>query len=107
MPKASGRPVRRFKTSSKTSALASTAPARALDFKRNVGREICHKPARGGVLDLGIMRVRPPPATEAAPSHAAAPDSAIGFDEVFTLHHRAFLATARSVLRDEALEEEI
>ena len=34
-------------------------------------------------------------------------DTAIGFDEAFTLHHRAVFATARAVLRDAALAEEI
>src|SRR5262245_5785763 len=32
---------------------------------------------------------------------------AVGFDEAFTLHHRAVFATARAVLRDAALAEEI
>ena len=107
MPKASGLPVRRFTTSSKNTTLASTAPATALDFNRNVGKTICHKPAHGGVLDLGIMRVGVRAVIESVPSQAAAPDSAIGFDEAFTLHHRVVFATARAVLRDSALAEEI
>jgi DNA-directed RNA polymerase specialized sigma subunit, sigma24 homolog len=32
---------------------------------------------------------------------------AIGFDEAFTLHHRAVFATARAILRDAALAEEV
>jgi len=104
MPKASGRPVRRFTTSSKTTALESTAPATALAFNRN--KEICHKPAHGGVLDLGIMRVGVRAVIESIPSQAAGQDGATGFDEAFTLHHRAVFATARAVLRDAALAEE-
>jgi RNA polymerase sigma factor (sigma-70 family) len=44
---------------------------------------------------------------ESIPSQAAAQDTATGFDEAFTLHHRAVFATARAVLRDAALAEEI
>jgi RNA polymerase sigma factor (sigma-70 family) len=32
---------------------------------------------------------------------------AIGFDEAFTLHHRAVFATARAILRDAAVAEEV
>src|ERR1043165_10226660 len=32
---------------------------------------------------------------------------AVGFDEAFTLHHRAVFATARAVVRDAALAEEV
>jgi RNA polymerase sigma factor (sigma-70 family) len=44
---------------------------------------------------------------ESIPSQAAGQDSAIGFDEAFTLHHRVVFATARAVLRNAALAEEI
>ncbi len=43
---------------------------------------------------------------ESIPSQAERQD-AIGFDDAFTLHHRAVFATARAVLRDTALAEEI
>src|SRR3979411_3032274 len=37
-----------------------------------------------------------------------APDaSAVTFDEAFTLHHRAVFSTARAVLRDSALAEDV
>src|SRR5258707_13539520 len=37
-----------------------------------------------------------------------APDaSAMSFDEAFTLHHRAVFGTARAVLRDSALAEDV
>jgi len=72
-----------------------------------VGKEICHKPAHRGVFDLGIMRVGVRAVIESVPSQAAAPDCAIAFDEAFTLHHRAVFGTARAVLRDAALAEEI
>ena len=37
-----------------------------------------------------------------------APDaSAVSFDEAFTLHHRAVFSTARAVLRDSALAEDV
>lgn len=70
-------------------------------------KEICHKPAHGGVLDLGIMHVGVRAVIESIPTQAAAPGTALGFDEAFTLHHRAVFATARAVLRDAALAEEI
>ena len=34
-------------------------------------------------------------------------DAAVGFDEAFTLHHRAVFSTARAVVRDAALAEEV
>ncbi len=34
-------------------------------------------------------------------------DAALGFDEAFTLHHRAVFSTARALLRDAALAEEV
>jgi len=40
-------------------------------------------------------------------SQAEGRDAAISFDEAFTLHHRAVFATARAVLRDAALAEEV
>jgi RNA polymerase sigma factor (sigma-70 family) len=53
------------------------------------------------------MRVGVRAVIESIPSQTAGQDSAIGFDEAFTLHHRAVFATARAVLRDAALAEEI
>ena len=44
---------------------------------------------------------------ESIPSQAAVRDTATGFDEAFTLHHRAVFATARAILRDAAVAEEI
>jgi RNA polymerase sigma-70 factor, ECF subfamily len=41
------------------------------------------------------------------PSQGAAQRTATDFDEAFTLHHRAVFATARAVLRDPAVAEEI
>ena len=41
-------------------------------------------------------------------SEQFAPDaSAVSFDEAFTLHHRAVFSTARAVLRDSALAEDV
>src|SRR5213079_2193356 len=44
---------------------------------------------------------------ESIPTHAEGRDSALSFDEAFTLHHRAVFATARAILRDAALAEEV
>jgi len=43
---------------------------------------------------------------ESIPSQAER-QQAIGFDEAFTLHHRSVFATARAILRDAALAEEV
>src|SRR4051812_9715173 len=53
------------------------------------------------------MRVGVRAVVESIPSQAAGPDRVIGFDEAFTLHHRAVFATARAILRDAALAEEV
>ena len=53
------------------------------------------------------MRVGVRAVIDSIPSQVKRRDSAIGFDEAFTLHHRAVFATARAVLRDAALAEEI
>jgi RNA polymerase sigma factor (sigma-70 family) len=53
------------------------------------------------------MRVGVRAVIESIPSHAEGQDSAVSFDEAFTLHHRAVFATARAILRDAALAEEI
>ena len=53
------------------------------------------------------MRVGVRAVIESIPSQAEGRDSAINFDEAFTLHHRAVFATARAVLRDAALAEEV
>jgi len=54
-----------------------------------------------------IMRVGVRAVSESISSQAAGQASAISFDEAFTLHHRAVFATARAVLRDAALAEEV
>ena len=53
------------------------------------------------------MRVGVRAVIESIPTQAAGRDTVIGFDEAFTLHHRAVFATARAVLRDAALAEEV
>jgi len=52
------------------------------------------------------MRVGVRAVIESIPSQAEG-QKAIGFDEAFTLHHRAVFATARAILRDAALAEEV
>lgn len=52
------------------------------------------------------MRVGVRAAIDSIPSQPERRD-AIGFDEAFTLHHRAVFATARAIVRDAALAEEI
>jgi RNA polymerase sigma factor (sigma-70 family) len=52
------------------------------------------------------MRIGVRAVIESIPSQVERRDTAIGFDEVFTLHHRAVFGTARAVLRDAALAEE-
>jgi RNA polymerase sigma factor (sigma-70 family) len=41
------------------------------------------------------------------PEQFASDASAVSFDEAFTLHHRAVFSTARAVLRDSALAEDV
>src|SRR2546426_5572810 len=41
------------------------------------------------------------------PDQLAPQETSLSFDEAFTLHHRAVFATARGVVRDTALAEEI
>lgn len=53
------------------------------------------------------MRVGVRAVIESIPSQAEERAAAISFDEAFTLHHRAVFATARAVLRDAALAEEV
>jgi RNA polymerase sigma factor (sigma-70 family) len=52
------------------------------------------------------MRVGVGAVIESVASQTARPE-AIGFDEAFTLHHRAVFATARAILRDAAVAEEV
>ena len=52
------------------------------------------------------MRIGVGAAIESLASQTERPE-AIGFDEAFTLHHRAVFATARAILRDAALAEEV
>ena len=56
---------------------------------------------------MGIMRVGVRAVIESIPSQVKGRETAIEFDDAFTLHHRAVFATARAVLRDAALAEEI
>ena len=44
---------------------------------------------------------------DSIPDQIAPQGTALSFDEAFTLHHRAVFATARAVVRDNALAEEI
>lgn len=44
---------------------------------------------------------------ESVPDQLAEQGTALSFDEAFTLHHRAVFSTARAVLRDNALAEEV
>jgi len=52
------------------------------------------------------MRVGVRAVIESIPSQAEG-QKAISFDEAFTLHHRAVFATARAILRDAAVAEEV
>jgi RNA polymerase sigma factor (sigma-70 family) len=53
------------------------------------------------------MRVEVGAAIDLVPSQSARRDTAAGFDEAFALHHRAVFATARAIVSDAALAEEI
>lgn len=53
------------------------------------------------------MRVEVRAAIDLVPSQSAQRDTAAGFDEAFALHHRAVFSTARAIVRDAALAEEI
>ena len=53
------------------------------------------------------MRVGVRAVIESIPTQAEGQDGAVGFDAAFTLHHRAVFATARAILRDAALAEEV
>src|SRR5688572_4835422 len=44
---------------------------------------------------------------DSIPDESLSQETGLSFDEVFTLHHRAVFATARSVVRDTTLAEEI
>src|SRR5712692_4570093 len=44
---------------------------------------------------------------DSMPDQIATEASALSFDEAFTLHHRAVFSTARAVLRDSALAEDV
>src|SRR3954470_9992431 len=52
------------------------------------------------------MRIGVGAVIESVASQRERPE-AIGFDEAFTLHHRAVFATARAILRDAAVAEEV
>ena len=46
-------------------------------------------------------------AIDSVPVQSERRDAAVGFDEAFTFHHRAVFSTARAVVRDAALAEEV
>jgi RNA polymerase sigma factor (sigma-70 family) len=53
------------------------------------------------------MHLRVRAAIDSVPTQSESRDAAVGFDEAFTLHHRAVFSTARAVVRDVALAEEV
>jgi RNA polymerase sigma-70 factor (ECF subfamily) len=53
------------------------------------------------------MRVGVRAAIESIPAQSEGRDTALGFDEAFTLHHRAVFAMARAVVRNAAVAEEV
>ena len=61
----------------------------------------------GRCSQLGIMRVGVRTVIDSVSAEAEPHDAAVGFDEAFTLHHRAVFSTARAVVRDPALAEEL
>jgi RNA polymerase sigma factor (sigma-70 family) len=53
------------------------------------------------------MRGRARALIDSTPDQFATDATAVSFDEAFTLHHRAVFSTARAVLRDSALAEDV
>ena len=53
------------------------------------------------------MHVRVRAAIDLVPAQPESRDAAAGFDEAFTLHHRAVFSTACAIVRDAALAEEV
>jgi RNA polymerase sigma factor (sigma-70 family) len=53
------------------------------------------------------MHFRIRAAIDSVPEQSESRESAVGFDEAFTLHHRAVFLAARAVVRDAALAEEV
>ena len=53
------------------------------------------------------MRAGVQPIIDSILDESASQENRLSFDEAFTLHHRAVFATARGILRDTALAEEI
>jgi len=53
------------------------------------------------------MRVGVRTVNDSVSAQAEPHDAAVGFDEAFTLHHRAVFSTARALVRDSALAEEV
>jgi RNA polymerase sigma factor (sigma-70 family) len=53
------------------------------------------------------MRAGVQASIDSIPAQSEPQDTVVGFDEAFTLHHRAVFSTARAVVRDSALAEEI
>jgi len=54
-----------------------------------------------------MMRIGVGTAVDSVPAEPERRDAANSFDEAFTLHHRAVFSTARAVLRDAAVAEEV
>ena len=53
------------------------------------------------------MRVGVRTVIDSVSAQAEPHDAAVNFDEAFTLHHRAVFSTARAIVRDSALAEEV
>jgi RNA polymerase sigma-70 factor, ECF subfamily len=53
------------------------------------------------------MRIEVGATIDLVPTHSERRDTTAAFDEAFALHHRAVFATARAVVRDASLAEEI
>ena len=53
------------------------------------------------------MRAGARTAIDSIPDQFAPQETALSFDEAFTLHHRAVFATARAVVRDSAVAEDV
>lgn len=58
-------------------------------------------------ISWSMMRAGFRATIDSIPAQSEPPDPAAWFDEAFTLHHRAVFSTARVVLRDSALAEEV
>ena len=57
--------------------------------------------------NLEMVRIGVGAAVDSVPAEPEPRETVAGFDEAFTLHHRAVFSTARAVMRDSALAEEV